>query len=540
MGRDAKITSSVLPQCAEEYIELVVKKMGYRRKVQAEVREELAGHFEDALHGVTDEQKRVEAAMELIKGFGEAKVLATLIRRGKKRCRPIWLKAIIRSSQGAGIAILAITLYVGWMFTGRPYISVDYVAELNKMARPVTDENQNGEPYYDKAMSVLTSEPNDYLPKPWQGDMTPERIAWGRQWVLANAEAIRQTHIGNEKLYVWRTYTSRHGAMMEVRLPELHGFKVLATLLGWQAWVDVQNGEFDRALSEARQCHLLGQHVQRSDILVEELIGFALESYATDLARWIVTQPGVAAVSLTRFQADYEVLLARTDFRISYAGESMAVKDAVQRTFTKSGCVVPPVMGSLLHELRGIYGTGSEEESIGEMISVLTHPGRARTLEQAKGFYDKAEELASVTPYKARTLQPTLSEYSSRIAGVNPLLCAMLPAVSRVADVSWTSRANCYALVAQIAAERYRRDKGAYPQSMEELQSAGYLKELPMDPWSDKPLVYRRTGEGYTIYSVGTNFVDDGGNGHDQKGKLISSPSVSAMDLVFWPVASAK
>jgi hypothetical protein len=38
-----------LPKCAADYIDLVTKKVRYRRKVRAEVRQELTDHFADAL-----------------------------------------------------------------------------------------------------------------------------------------------------------------------------------------------------------------------------------------------------------------------------------------------------------------------------------------------------------------------------------------------------------------------------------------------------------------------------------------------------------
>jgi hypothetical protein len=93
-----------------------------------------------------------------------------------------------------------------------------------------------------------------------------------------------------------------------------------------------------------------------------------------------------------------------------------------------------------------------------------------------------------------------------------------------------------HALVAQIAAERYKRDKGTYPESLAELQQAGYLKELPIDPWSDKPLVYRKTADGYILYSVGTNFTDDGGQSVDKDSKPVAANSLDGLDIVFWPI----
>ena len=51
---------------------------------------------------------------------------------------------------------------------------------------------------------------------------------------------------------------------------------------------------------------------------------------------------------------------------------------------------------------------------------------------------------------------------------------------------------------------------GAYPNSLAELVP-NLLPEAPIDPWSGKGLLYRRTEHGFILYSVGDNMQDDGG-----------------------------
>jgi hypothetical protein len=38
-----------------------------------------------------------------------------------------------------------------------------------------------------------------------------------------------------------------------------------------------------------------------------------------------------------------------------------------------------------------------------------------------------------------------------------------------------------------------------------------FMAEVPLDEFDGKPLRYRREDEGFILYSVGTNLVDDGG-----------------------------
>lgn len=80
---------------------------------------------------------------------------------------------------------------------------------------------------------------------------------------------------------------------------------------------------------------------------------------------------------------------------------------------------------------------------------------------------------------------------------------------------------------------RFHQDKGRLPSELDELVKGGYLRQLPADPYSDKPLVYSVKGENFKIYSLGKNYRDDGGKGHFLPNPLCSQ--ISPTDLVFWP-----
>ena len=96
-----------LPICAVDFINKVIKKMRYRSKVRRDVQAELIAHFEDALKDCDTDKKREEKAGRLITEFGDVKLLAILLRRAKKRCRPLWRTIAARSFQMLGILILS-------------------------------------------------------------------------------------------------------------------------------------------------------------------------------------------------------------------------------------------------------------------------------------------------------------------------------------------------------------------------------------------------------------------------------------------------
>jgi hypothetical protein len=63
-----------------------------------------------------------------------------------------------------------------------------------------------------------------------------------------------------------------------------------------------------------------------------------------------------------------------------------------------------------------------------------------------------------------------------------------------------------------VALEMFRRDHGAMlPHALSEVVPR-YLVAIPIDPFSGGPLLYRAERDTYTIYSVGANLRDDGGD----------------------------
>lgn len=59
------------------------------------------------------------------------------------------------------------------------------------------------------------------------------------------------------------------------------------------------------------------------------------------------------------------------------------------------------------------------------------------------------------------------------------------------------------------ALARHHAATGRYPASLAEL--GPLLPQIPADPWSGKPLLYRAEGDSYTLYSVGFDGIDNGG-----------------------------
>ncbi|HUY87961.1 MAG TPA: hypothetical protein VMV10_04420 [Pirellulales bacterium] len=69
-------------------------------------------------------------------------------------------------------------------------------------------------------------------------------------------------------------------------------------------------------------------------------------------------------------------------------------------------------------------------------------------------------------------------------------------------------------LSCDLAIRLYRADHGKLPERLERLVPT-YLRELPTDPFSGRPPVYRPGGEAFLLYSIGPDRKDDGGQPTD-------------------------
>jgi hypothetical protein len=541
---------SSLPQIVLAYIEQVIRNVKYRYKVRQEVKAELLAHFEDALRGVKDDTDRRKKAEELIRNFGDAKVLAVLIRRGKKRCRPVWQKAIIRGFQAIGAMVLLLVLYVGWFFTGKPRVTTNYVAQLNQLVRPVADDSQNAWPLYQEAIIEYKTpempDANNFKLSPQKLtdlDASQHRIV--EKWIADNQKAMELIRQGNQKPYYWPVYSVENSQqdsmpkMVEVIIPDLKNYKELARLLCWRAYQETQKEKSEKAFNDLMTAYDFGRHIRMASgsVLVEQLAGFGIESMACQCMRGLLSDGSVDADVLV-LQQKFEAILAHEKFTIDLQSERLLLYDEIQRCYTYSRIGKEHLYLRRLEEL----GSNVEWEDLLTLKGIkaglwilFSHPGRSDSIKSANQIYDLYDELAAMTPAASKDKVSKLQQQANNIFMKNAIIGSLVPSLQQVYNYSWETKVNSSATNTIIGALRYKQEKGNYPAGLEVLVEAGYLRKIPMDPYSDKPLVYRKTEDGFTLYSVGFNFTDDGGvRGKDLDGKPKDWGQDG--DVVFWPV----
>ncbi len=75
-------------------------------------------------------------------------------------------------------------------------------------------------------------------------------------------------------------------------------------------------------------------------------------------------------------------------------------------------------------------------------------------------------------------------------------------------DVVTANGRGCQLL---LAIQTYKHRFASYPSSLAELKAKENWNLGTEDPFSGKDFIYKRTGKGFLLYSVGPNLKDDGG-----------------------------
>ena len=553
-----------LPDCVRDFLHQVFRKMRYRRKVRREVEAELAAHFEDELRDYPAGEKRGEKARQLVTEFGDSKLLAVLLRRAKKRCRPLWRTVVARGFQTISVIILCFVLYCVYISLGQPNISVNYVREMTNMTRPVVDEGQNAAPLYLKAFDLYKEPPEVELKeeelvfwddkkllnaidkKQWINELTDKELASLKTWISDNTEAIELFKQATDKPYCWWERKAAGESLINVLLPELSKLRNFSKLLSWRAILEANSGNVKEALDDILACYRAARHLQGPRTLVEQLVGWAIQAKSVGTAFIILQHQQVEASLLKNFQADIENLMAKETYTTDYTTERFFILDFIQRCYTDngkgSGHLIPGQLRIISSSDSDILNdTGNSVLDYGLFLGLSLVTADRDNMRQAfENYFDKAQQWAHKTPWQLHqeNIDFEIDMYKwPRLKQIHywPVMTFM-PALGRVNQIAHRSKTQIEASLTLIGLIRYRQDKGQYPADLSELVTAGYLRQLPMDCFSDKPLVYKKTDSDFLLYSFGLNFTDDGGKPAYYEDGRYQIWSDNNADAIFWPV----
>ncbi len=149
---------------------------------------------------------------------------------------------------------------------------------------------------------------------------------------------------------------------------------------------------------------------------------------------------------------------------------------------------------------------------------------------------DRYSELAGLAPREKATrgeeVSEALDEELSASKGRHPLAALVLPTMGAAFCAEAHVKAHLRVARTALQVEKWRTEHGRWPDSLDEVVP-GVWEAPPGDPFSEAPLVYRRTDDGMVVYSVGADGADDGGLSEEEARRLAGDDLEEGWDLTF-------
>ncbi len=449
------------------------------------------------------------------------------------------------------IVILAYLLIkILLLMTATPTISVDYVAEYSKIIRPENYEpNQNAAPYYKKAfdaffgMSILLQSCRQV----WPDDMNDTERDMVKNYLAANSKALVYIKEAVSKPYYWvqRRSSWANPGMYNLDLSrELRNFRTAAYSLELEARLLAGKGQWNAALEDVIYIYKMGSHLQRLQGSIETSWGMSFKTISINNVFTILNRHKLDAKMLDHFQKELEREISKNQMELDFTGEKLYVYDFIQRIFTDNGKgngsliprkayeIIQPTIVSTLSPSESMMERYHRDRYLESFWAAFVGPDRLKTVQMVDEYFLYVDTLKPLTPWQLRNKGIDSKEQHHDMLK-DCYLSQCVPDIGFFYHlIEWFQRQKTEesALITTIAILRYKEDKDSLPESLDHLVSAGYLKQLPMDPYSDGPLVYKRQGSDFILYSLGVDFDDDGGV-HSEWGKYSQGG-----DQVFWPV----
>jgi len=537
------------PAIVREMINRVIKKMRYRKKVRADVRAELEAHFEDALADCQTPEEQENQAKQLIAEFGDTKVLAALIRRAKKRCRPVWVKVMIRTGQVAGLCVLYVLLCVSRLYIGKPMINVDTIARINEMARQGHDESLNAFPGIQAAAGLLTDSPDSLWKYPAYADMNDSQRRVMDVYLTKNKAALDSLTEALKKPLYWRelnplpiapgdtaagmvigNYSKKsielaHSLVDQILSSGLAKHRELARILSYRAKRFCIHGQANAALGDAVSLVKFGHLVSGRGLLVEQLVGIAVTALGQGTILYVIKKIDPNEHLLAETYSDLEGLFDWNRPLIDYSIEKAMIEDIIQHGFTDDGRGNGRPLASSDLLMAGSPGRWWKG------LLLFDYPDRKQVTQHIDQLFEGMSQDQIASPWSRRD-----SEQSEDTEPLTMYAGLIKSAMKRTNELQWRCKTGVQAMLTVLAIKHYQAIHGTLPETLDDVVTRGLLETLPKDFYSDGPLAYQRKSDTeFVLYSWGVDLKDDSGRAStNSKGEVrLFYPEG---DWVFWPM----
>jgi hypothetical protein len=342
-----------------------------------------------------------------------------------------------------------------------------------------------------------------------------------RQWVKANGAFLDLIVAATRRprYYVPMVSTASPPQVIEVTGPNLRMYREAGRALMARVELEIRGGQTKAAWQDVLAIHRLARLIGQGLTLLEKMIGMALEDDAVQAGARVADSGRCTAAEARSMLADLaqfppvDGVLDSID-----RAERFMWLDSIM-VFYRGGFfgkarVASPRTGALDWDEMLLVGNRFYDRIVaaGRIADFTRREQALQAISQSAE--DAVMGTRGVAAMALKYLLPVIggraakTVVSHRLASV--LTYLLTPSLAKVFEFQDAAQLRMELEKVSLALAAYRAEHGRWPDKLTELAPA-YLPEIPADRLSGSPLVYRPSGKGYRLYSVGVNKRDDGG-----------------------------
>ena len=336
------------------------------------------------------------------------------------------------------------------------------------------------------------------------GPLTPEEEAMVDTYVTSNGPAYETIREASAKpLCQFGDYSTPSKVMEEVGSSTSHNLsmaRAVARAIALRAVWEARHGNTDAAYEWIGHGLHLANNLQNDPLLIHGLVRVAMVDLTLNSLDTIMCETPWSGKLPDGFEQELTQILDRNLFARCFEGERFfgEAYEALWGSFPRLMDI--PIRHALYKAQSGIIAAVREPDFTkrGECIAEVE---RYVSMDGKSWSYD------SDTNSKKETKQAIPK---SMFPSYKILAQITAPAILRAIEAFDRAVAQAQNAHQALALKRYKQTQGQYPDQLQQLIS-GDFKALPIDPFNGEPFHYKKEGEGFLLYSVGRNRVDEGG-----------------------------
>jgi hypothetical protein len=319
------------------------------------------------------------------------------------------------------------------------------------------------------------------------------------QYLAQNKRAIEL--LGKATSVEHSRYPIDLSAGLAALMPHLAGIRDVGHLLLLAAIWHAENDEGDEAVEAVLSIFGVARTLAKEPVITSQLIRFSCERVGVFAIEWVINRMELGDEQLARLSEAFAQGEDESGLFQGFVGDRCAVVGTLLNPDAVNSEVLwTPRSMELLYGVYRTTGLGEKEATI--------------YLDLMEGLFDALRLPEHERIKAAETIQAKLQD----VPQIYVMLHRLMPAYSRIFQLSLNNIAHIRIVRVGLAIERYRLANGKLPENLAELVPA-YLDAVHKDPFDGQELRYKRLEKGYVVYSIGEDGSDDGGKERLPQGK---------------------